>query len=190
MNKQEFKPEFPEIKLSNREYNFGAWFSEKTKTILSDLSHLSECITKIREGKTRENYSYDEEIDDCLASALVDAVKMVSIIDGCDDVYDKSDYSLILDKGYDGYKELMRKYGMPTHDDIIETKDDEIRIKIRSYIGGNRTNRTIIHSLIREIKRKNTYDNLLEDDIYKVSMNEKSWEWFVDKYGQRGEDDE
>lgn len=99
----ETTPKYSQIMLSNRDFDFSAWFSEKAEAILCELSRIRENLDKLDNNLTREAAdAYRESIDCYLAAALVDSVKMVSIINGCEEVYDRDDYLLIVSKGYDG----------------------------------------------------------------------------------------
>ena len=177
------KPEYPRIILSNHEtWDFSSWFQEKSDALLHNLSRASTCLDKIENGEHEERYDYNEQLRDNLDAATRYAVALMSIIYGCETQSEADDYLLIASKGFEGYKELMDKYGMPLPETIKKKEDEKIREEMHSHINGNRTNRTIIHELLQKITSKNTMDMLIADDIEKVTMNELSWDEFVRRY--------
>lgn len=180
-----FKPEYPKIKLSNRDFDFSSWFQEKSDRLLEELSYTASYLNKIKakEIPPNENINYNEELENHLYAAIGYATGLFNIIYSCEEVHEcNKDSGLIMKKGYDGYKELMEKYGMPLLETIQNHEDIEVRNQIQTFICGPRTNRTMIHSLLQKLHRKNDFDQKMADNIEKVTMNELPWEAFIEKY--------
>ncbi len=183
--------EHPKIKLSNKEHDYSHWFNEKSNSILCELSRISSCIEHLKKGETREFYSFTDEIEDHLASALINTVKMVSLVGGYDENFDDFDYSLILRKGYVGYQELMQKYGAPeqcfTHHDeniasMTKEEDNELRKRIQDSFLTDETNFNDVLALIHQLHIKSDTDKAMEHELNLVSNGTLSWNAFIQKY--------
>jgi len=101
------QPQLPEIMLSNKGHDFSSWFQEKIGNVLKELSYIAE---------RKEAVAINDDTYDHFAYALSDTIKLFSMIHGCEDVYENDDYKLVLNNGYEGFKELKTKYGMPMFD--------------------------------------------------------------------------
>jgi len=172
----------PKIYLSNKDYDFSAWFNEKTSYMLKDLSYSIDTLQQLKTTNLEsEAVETLKEMERHLSSAIRYNVILCSMINGCESNYSTNDYLLILNEGYSGYNKLMIKYGLQ-EPDMSFKNDNAMRNDISSLLKLPRSNRTLIYDLFEKIVHHSDIDEHFKNDLEKVTMNECSWEWFIDKY--------
>lgn len=166
---------YPEAFYPGRDYDQGGWMWEKSQRIINSLCCIidSNCIN-----------------NDDLKSDIYNAIKNASLLYtfwcGKRDLHHECFVSVI-NNGSEGFKRFKYINGLDgTIDEESKYDEDKVTEKtIMSLIGPEKTNRTLIHEKIRHIYYKSDFIKNLEDNLYKVTMGEKSWDWFVDKYKDR-----
>lgn len=168
---------FPTAYYPNESYNQSSWILEKAHNTIWYLCNIidSHCIS-------------DDGVITHLFSAIDDAMKIYTFFSGLRDIMNSEDRYLPT-LGTDGFKRLKYLYGLSYEIDEVskKDKDKETESIIVSLIGNEKTNRTIIHEKIHELYYKSDFIKNLENDLYKVTMGEKPWDWFTDKYKDKDE---
>jgi len=163
--------EYPKAYYPGQDYDQSSWMHEKAKRLLESLCRI------IDSGYVHaDNY---EDLHDIAKYACL----LYTFWCGKRELYDVC-LGFVIKNGSEGFKRFRYIYGLS---DIIDEeskheKDKETEAKIMSLIGPERTNRTLIHNEIRNLYYKSDFIKNLEDDLYKVTFGEESWDWFVSKY--------
>jgi len=96
------KPERPEIRLSNKDYDFSDWFVEKTREA---LKHLARAVDRMPLDNGPP-YRID------LAAAIRYNVSIFAMVNGFEQELDITDADLIFDEGTVGLQKFAKKYGI------------------------------------------------------------------------------
>jgi len=94
------KPERPEIRLSNKDYDFCDWFVEKSREA---LKHLARTVDRLPNEK-EPPYRLD------LAAAIRYNVSIFAMVSGFEQELDITDADLIINEGTVGFQKFAKKY--------------------------------------------------------------------------------
>jgi len=97
------KLEHPEIRLSNKDYDFSGWFIEKTREA---LNHLARAVDRLPDISKDPPYRLD------LAAAIRYNVSVFAMVSGFEQALDITDADLIVNEGSVGLLKFAKKYGV------------------------------------------------------------------------------
>ncbi|MCL2531753.1 MAG: hypothetical protein FWE40_06320 [Oscillospiraceae bacterium] len=182
--------DYPVISVNACPWNMAGWFHEKSDNVLDYLSDLCDNISKLKKG---EEVDFDF-IESLLTWSINDALKLVEMSTGSEQLYCHKNVEYIFENGHAGYRKLMKDFGMPHQIDIHEEAKQEQererterwRTHLQPYITGDRSNATKVHEMLNLIEKLTSLEEQLAKDLQKVTMHgEYEWEWFVEKYGAK-----
>jgi hypothetical protein len=102
-NKQQ-KPNYPIIKLlPENEWDYSAWYNEKSNNALKEISQIIDKVEK----KERKQFT----------DVVINIIKLLTVSSGSTQFSDFDDYELIIKNGYNGYLRLIEKLHI-THKDL------------------------------------------------------------------------
>jgi len=96
------KPERPELRMSNKDFNFSDWFVEKSREA---LKHLARTIDRLPNEK-EPPYRLD------LAAAIRYNVSVFAMVSGFEQELDITDAELVINEGTVGLQKFAKKYGV------------------------------------------------------------------------------
>lgn len=164
-----------------RYLDMNSWLNEKSKNVITYLSHLIDYINKNRENIPNDVY---EEITYYLYPTLIDSTKVYGLI--CNSIKQTGrEGEIIFEKGSEGLEEVLFNFGViPITTKMKKINDLEDFInRLKISIHGDKSNRTLIHEALSLYQ--NRFENInkeiskLEDEIEKVTLNEVKWETFI-----------
>ncbi len=141
------------IFISNRSYNFSAWFDEKISYIIRSLCRIADCI---------DEYAPDgENVDRQLYNTVYYTIVILIVLNECEDNYN-NEASIVCEHGYEGYKTITNF--LCKHYDTAEKT---------MYISGNSDNQyasfyKVTDNLLEELSL--IIDSLKESDYYDVNF--------------------
>lgn len=163
-----------EIYSKNDHFDFEPWVEEKIHNVIIGLLRISI------NDEISESFYY---------SALGDAMKIYSFCVGVPEIYDdKEILNFILDNGLDGFVFVENFFDISSNHSEIEKRinENDLIKKIKMLISSDKMNRTKIHEALAKLPNQNNWTKLIADDLEKVTMGEKDWDWF---YYQHKDDD-
>ena len=163
--------ENPKAYYPGQSYDQSSWIYEKSKRMIESLCSIidSGCIL--------------DDIKDVFYEAINYACLLYTFCSGNRELYDEC-LKLILKNGSEGLKRFQYIYGLSNiiDEESKHEKDKENEAVVLSLIGPEKINRTLIHEELRKLYYKSDSMRELEDDLYKVTEGEESWDWFVTKH--------
>lgn len=161
-------------------YPHGGWMAEKTRRILEQLAYFIDELNRPGElGDISEEAR--DEIRSRIGTLLHDATKVFAASHHAD--WGPYDRDLIMERGYDGYKELTVRYGLWTPPaPLPEPERWSIAAFVadaRALIGGTRAqSRTQLHELLLKASLVNAYVEQFAQALEHVTQGELDWEDF------------
>jgi len=154
----------------NPNMDYMSWMLEKLENLIKDL---------LRTSLDDEN----------IKSAFSEAIKIYSLCTGKNAVYnDKEIYRFILDNGVDGFDYVRYCLGITPEKGKLaiqlqrQIEDNKTMKTIKSLITPDKTNRTLIYDLLRQIHQTNEWTDSIFVDADEVSNGNKTWDWFYNKH--------
>lgn len=179
--------ERPEIRASNFPHDMGGWCAEKSGHVVHALAHLVDTVRASRALSSSERETVEFEIYD----ALWNATKLLSFSSG--GVWSTGDSDLVMERGTQGYEELLVRYGV-----ITETTEARHARESQETTERHRQERLALVSAMRECLelprhegRQRMHDLLtrcpgrtrayehLADLTERVTMGELEWDDYV-----------
>ena len=155
-----------EIRSKIDNHDFEPWVEEKIRNVITGILHIS---------------IHDEISETFYYSALGDAIKIYSFCVGVPEIYnDKEILNFIFDNGLDGFIYVEKAFNLSSDSGVIEKiiNDNSLILTIKSLITPDKMNRTQIHETLAKLNKQNDWTKMIADDIEKVTMGEKDWDWF------------
>lgn len=107
----EEQPTYPNLYLTNNQFEMSFWFNEKIDKVLSETAKLVNIIKNTNLSKEKYN-----EMEQNLDVIIFNAVKIIGATTGITNNEYFKDYKMILEKGSIGYEEFKTKYNIKTND--------------------------------------------------------------------------
>jgi hypothetical protein len=150
------------------------WLTEKSERIVEGLAQIVELTQKFEQDIPEE---FESQLTSLVGTILWDATKILSYACGDRRKWSPEDRDVIMENGYEAHRAIISKY--KGADVEFVTSLDVLDEKLEQLLEGPRSNRTLIHDLLRHCVVKSPIVDAIRDFTENISMGEMNWDEYV-----------
>jgi hypothetical protein len=167
----------PTIRMSSHRHDMQVWMEEKANDLVWSLAQALDDIRRV----SGDPAVSADALDDCLEMiriAVRQSTKLLSFSIGS--VWSDKDEEAVLQNGSRGYREVVARWGVQDLSAMGPPRLtlDEFRAELMPLLEGPRSNRTLVHELLREARRSKLPVERLEDLVECVTFGRLGWDEF------------